>query len=228
MEYRNIDLNKFLSQPELEKFVDKLDFEFGDMTIVHSKYGEGTIKQIYSTGGSIVMVVAFGDTEHPEIHKLSWVACMTYNSLVGGEAFGGMKIAYEEYLEKLDKFAAEEKARNDKMRAERERAIQQAEEDKRRKRAEASYDRYKRQVEDNAQSLVDNSQKIEDKDGWIKKHIKTISASVPDFLDKWFREIFPDAKYTPIDSKRLTSGGYRMKWGLSLTTTVKTPETAPA
>jgi hypothetical protein len=54
---------------------------------------------------------------------------------------------------------------------------------------------------------------------WIESHLISIRASMPARLQSWFDSQFPDcpndAKYI-IPDDRLTSGGYKMSWGLGL------------
>lgn len=57
--------------------------------------------------------------------------------------------------------------------------------------------------------------------GFLAKHVKTISANVPDFLESWFTKTFPGQTYTLCDASKKTSGGFSMKWGLSLTASLK-------
>lgn len=57
--------------------------------------------------------------------------------------------------------------------------------------------------------------------GWLAKNIGAVSAQVPDFLENWFTGNFPNQPYTLYDSTAKTSGGYSMKWGLSLTASIK-------
>ena len=52
--------------------------------------------------------------------------------------------------------------------------------------------------------------------GWLAKHVGSVSASMPDYLDKPFVKQFgKDAVHTVIDSMKLTSGGNAMKWNFA-------------
>ena len=72
------------------------------------------------------------------------------------------------------------------------------------------------QIEDVEDNPVDYS---ESQLSWIKKHLVSIRASMPARLQPWFDSQFPDcpsdAKYIVPDD-RITSGGYKMSWGLGL------------
>lgn len=52
--------------------------------------------------------------------------------------------------------------------------------------------------------------------GWMAKHITSIKPSMPDLAEKWFVGIFGDVenRYV-VDSRKRTSGGFPMQWGLS-------------
>lgn len=65
--------------------------------------------------------------------------------------------------------------------------------------------------------------------GWLAKHISTISASMPDYLDSYFIQQFgSDAVHTLVDSTKLTSGGHAMKWNFSFKATVGSKAEIPA
>lgn len=58
--------------------------------------------------------------------------------------------------------------------------------------------------------------------GWLTKHIGTISASIPDFVEPWFISRFgTSTTYTIIDSTRKTTGGFSMKWNPSFSVSLK-------
>lgn len=55
---------------------------------------------------------------------------------------------------------------------------------------------------------------------WIKEHLTSIRASMPARLHSWFEQRFPDcpnSAKTIIADDKMTSGGYKMSWGLGLT-----------
>lgn len=52
--------------------------------------------------------------------------------------------------------------------------------------------------------------------GWMAKHLSSIRASMPDYMEKWFVGKFGDVERHIIDSRRTTAGGYPMQWGLSM------------
>lgn len=52
--------------------------------------------------------------------------------------------------------------------------------------------------------------------GWMAKHLTSIRAAMPDYMEKWFISKFGDANRTVVDSKKRTVNGFPMQWGLSL------------
>ena len=51
--------------------------------------------------------------------------------------------------------------------------------------------------------------------GWMAKHAISVRAAMPDYMEKWFRQRF-DSDYTyVVDSRKRTSGGHPVQWGLS-------------
>lgn len=52
--------------------------------------------------------------------------------------------------------------------------------------------------------------------GWMAKHVKSIKAAMPDYMESWFVSTFGDVLRTVVDSKKRTTGGFPMQWGLSM------------
>lgn len=78
-----------------------------------------------------------------------------------------------------------------------------------------------------ADDYIKNATTYEDCESWIRDNITSIQAEVPDFLTKWFTSHFPEAEFTTVSNKVLTSGGYMKKWSISLHAKVKDPSSAP-
>lgn len=58
--------------------------------------------------------------------------------------------------------------------------------------------------------------------GWMAKHLTSVRAAMPDFMEKWFIGKFGDAERYVVDSKKRTANGNPMQWGLSLKLTFNT------
>lgn len=146
-----------------------------------------------------------------------------------------VKKAYDEFVDVYNKsrevFEAEEKAQMEAA-AERQRiylAQREAERIRReeiKKQIEADK-RYAKKVQNALLKL--NSLRKEDTSklfetptshyeiiGWMAKHLTSVRAAMPDYMEKWFVGKFGDADRTVVDSKKRTSGGHPMQWGLSL------------
>lgn len=65
--------------------------------------------------------------------------------------------------------------------------------------------------------------------GWLAKHIGTISAKIPDYLDAAFQKYFgADAVHTTIDSKKKTVNGFAMQWSWSFKASLIKASNIPA
>lgn len=71
----------------------------------------------------------------------------------------------------------------------------------------------------------------QDDEDWLTQHVRTIRIEVPDFLEKKFKFLFPDAvaheDYVVKSTKIRTSGGYLSKWAVSAVLSVDTTDGAP-
>lgn len=212
---KNLEKSTF----DLNEFAKDLGDEFNGKSISHKKFGKGVIKSFSASAGVIVRV----DFEEGEVKNLFWDACMKNNLLESDSVTDSMKSIYDSYDAILKEIEADKRIEAQKQKELKEKEIKAQKE-------KEKYDAYVKNQITHANDYLKNSHDDihSDSDDWIENNIKCIMAQVPDFLDKWFRKVFPEASYTPIDSRRMTSGGYRMKWGLSLTATVKHPETAPS
>lgn len=53
--------------------------------------------------------------------------------------------------------------------------------------------------------------------GWIAKHVKSVKAAMPDYLESWFVDRFgQDADRYVVNSSKRTSGGFPIQWALSM------------
>lgn len=65
--------------------------------------------------------------------------------------------------------------------------------------------------------------------GWLTKHVGTMTATIPDYLESAFQKYFgADAIHTLIDAKKKTSGGYAMQWSWSFKATLKKAKNIPS
>lgn len=212
---KNLEKSTF----DLNEFAKDLGEEFNGKSIAHKKFGKGIIESFGASGG-VIVGVDFGEDG---VRNLSWDACLKNNLLESDSVANSMKSIYDSYGAILKEIEADRRIEIQKQKESREKEAQGRKE-------KEKYDTYVKNQTIRANNCLKNSRDDahSDSDNWVKDNIKCITAQVPDFLDKWFRKIFPGASYTVIDSHRRTSGGYKMKWGLSLSAVVKRPETAPS
>lgn len=65
--------------------------------------------------------------------------------------------------------------------------------------------------------------------GWLAKHIGTLKAAMPDYLEKAFESHFgSDALHSVTDSKKRTVNGFQMQWALSFTASLPRVADVPA
>lgn len=204
---------------DLGRFAEDLGEEFNDKAISHKKFGKGIVKGFRASSGIIFQA----DFEGGEARCLSWDVCMRDGLLESDPVASAMRSVYDSYTAVLKTMDADRRAEAQKRE---ELKRKEAEERKEKERYDAYVKSQTARMSDYLESAHDAAHS--DSDDWIKDNIKCISAQVPDFLSGWFRRVFPDASYSVVDSHRRTSGGYRMKWGLSLSAAVKHPETAPS
>lgn len=64
--------------------------------------------------------------------------------------------------------------------------------------------------------------------GWLAKHVGTITAKMPDFLEASFVKHFGDVEHTVVDSTKVGPAGYTSQWRLSMEASLKKAENIPA
>ena len=52
--------------------------------------------------------------------------------------------------------------------------------------------------------------------GWMAKHVTSVRAAMPDWMENQFVSMFGDVERYVVDSKKKTSGGFDYQWGLGL------------
>lgn len=64
--------------------------------------------------------------------------------------------------------------------------------------------------------------------GWLAKHVGTITAKMPDYLESSFVKHFGDVERTVVDSTKVGPAGYTSQWRLSMEASLKKAESIPA
>ena len=52
--------------------------------------------------------------------------------------------------------------------------------------------------------------------GWVARHLTSLTAEMPDYLENWFVKRFGNVPHKVIDSNRKTANGFTMKYSLSM------------
>jgi hypothetical protein len=64
--------------------------------------------------------------------------------------------------------------------------------------------------------------------GWLAKHIGTVTARLPDYLEPSFTKYFGDVPRYVFDSKKKSPSGWTYQWTMALSATIKKAGTIPA
>ena len=64
--------------------------------------------------------------------------------------------------------------------------------------------------------------------GWLAKHVGTITAKMPDFLEAGFVKHFGDVAHTTVDSTKVGPAGYTSQWRLSMEASLVKANNIPA
>lgn len=103
------------------------------------------------------------------------------------------------------------------------------------KRAEAKYQAAKAKAIQEFQEWTQTYHPVSAADefyyvlGWLAKHVGTITAALPDYLENEFKGYFgPDTPCRIVDSKKRGPAGYQSQWTKSFSVSLKKPELIPS
>ena len=106
--------------------------------------------------------------------------------------------------------------------------------EKKRKENEKKMAGLKASAEKELDSLITNRDRATVADefyytlGWLAKHVGTITAKMPDYLEEAFVKHFGDVERTVVDSTKVGPAGYTSQWRLSMEASLKKAENIPA
>ena len=106
--------------------------------------------------------------------------------------------------------------------------------EKKRKDNEKKMEGMKAQAEKEFDKLTQSTTKITKADefyyalGWVAKHIGTITAKMPDYLEPAFIKHFGDAEHTVVDSSKVGPAGFTSQWHLSMEASLVKVKEIPA
>lgn len=180
--------------------------------VEHKTFGSGTIQKFEESSG-ILAEIAFAD-------RLRLIAISAVRTIMTmSDEINNLLNEYDIEVEEEERKQLEtEKLAYEQLQIERDKKLE-----------EEKYNMYVATIKDKAQSLLHSTFTIDaTEEELLKAGVKSVYAQVPDFLVSWFKSIFPNIKYREVDSKRKTSGGYKMKWGLSMEMTFNKDAVIPA
>ena len=106
--------------------------------------------------------------------------------------------------------------------------------EKKRKENEKKTAGMKASAEKEIENLINNREKPVTKAdefyytlGWLAKHIGTITAKMPDYLEEAFVKHFGDVERTIVDSTKVGPAGFTSQWRLSMEASLKKAENIP-
>lgn len=219
--YENVNQENY--EEVLNEIKTNLIETFVGEKVKSPRYGDGTIKEITDIifGGKysdvpigIISQISFG--EETKQFYLNTAIKTFFIVLYNNELKDVMKntmIELEKVAEvvnqiKLDKIAKElELTRLTKEAETKAKKEREAQQKLQQKRTQLIHD-----LNAIKTTISDDSDFYEDL-GWIAKHVGSISAAIPDYLESWFVHRFgTKAPKRVVDSTRKTVGGYSMQW----------------
>lgn len=151
---------------------------------------------------------------------------------------GGLKFVDESMVELWDEFMSEQY----KMKAEYNKAVEdeqcrqkeEAKLEQKRKDNEKKMAGMKAQAEKEINNLINNTEQVTKADefyyalGWLAKHVGTVAAKMPDYLEESFIKHFGEVEHTTVDSTKVGPAGYTSQWRLSMEASLKKADNIPA
>jgi hypothetical protein len=158
--------------------------------------------------------------------------------LAAALATGGLKFINRSLYDVWDEFMSEQyklKAQYNKA-VEDEQCRQKEEQllEKKRKDNEKKMAGMKAQAEKEFEKLTASNNKITKADefyyalGWVAKHVGTITARMPDYLEPAFVKHFGDVEHTVVDSAKVGPAGFTSQWHLSMEVSLVKAKEIPA
>jgi hypothetical protein len=171
---------------------------------------------------SVIASVYFDDTDETKNYGI--VAAINCGGLLFVDE--SVKATYDEFVEAYNNLKHQYSVATDEARRLEREAQKKAE---REKKAEANYEKLKtksikafEELTQRTKPEVSASKEFYCSLGWLAKHVGSIQAVLPDYLESAFEKYFgTDAPKRLIDSKAKTSGGYAKQWSWEFRCTIK-------
>lgn len=175
---------------------------------------------------SVIATVYFDDTDETK-----------YYGITAALNCGGLLFVDESLVALYDEFKkANDNIKHTEFLAGQEVQRRQKEEqklEKKRKENEKKMEGLKVSAEKEFNSLL-NQEKVTETDefywtlGWLAKHVGTLTAKMPDFLEAGFVKHFGDVEHTIVDSTKVGPAGFTSQWRLSMEASLVKAKEIPA
>lgn len=226
--YKNVE---FESTDELRTAINSdLSVLAYPFTVKHKVFGEGKLIDLKApaTDGNLYATIDF-----PFGNKILSVGVLLNAKLLEmpEELLDIVSEAQTAYKLDYDTRKAEQRVKEREERLKTEEAEKKLQEEK---KAEAKYQKAKQKAIKDFEDLASAQRVVSEADefyyslGYITKHIGTVSAALPDYLEDAFKKYFgPEAPCRVVDSKKKGPAGYTSQWTWSFGISLKKPEAVP-
>lgn len=209
------------------KLISDFTAYFIDAKVYNSVDGNGYIADITGTSfANLVLMVAF-DSGSTKAFLASTIASIGFLKFPD-EA---MTALYSSFVE-AD--ALLQRQRFDAQMEQQRREKEELKLEKKRKNVEKKMAELRVSAEKELSSLIDGQKQISKADefyyalGWLAKHVGTITAKMPDYIERAFVKHFGDVERTVVDSTKVGPSGYTSQWRLSMEASLKKASNIPA
>jgi hypothetical protein len=151
---------------------------------------------------------------------------------------GGLKFADESVIDLWNSFMEEQYKLKHKFyeasEAAQTRDAEQKKLEKKHKELEKKFEGLKASAEREINNLINNTNTKAKADdfyyalGWLAAHVGTITAKMPDYLEKAFVRHFGNVEHTTVDSTKVGPAGYTSQWRLSMEASLVKAKNIPA
>ena len=207
----------------MEKLLKEVKSKFVGQSVNHIKYGQGIITDILNIEGTpsycvenssndILLQVKFEDGS---LKGFSLATSLERGMItIDSKLIKYFNTAFAAKMSLI--VEAEENQRAEEYRLEEEARKARIEEEKYQKRVARELAKLKEVRPEAISKLFDAESNQYVTLGWMARHVRNIKPSMPDYMEPWFISHFGDVERYVVDSRKKTSGGFQMQWGLSL------------
>ena len=205
-----------------------------DIACRHKLYGKGKIAKLrFSENSNKPEIFLYFESEAKSV-AFAYTLVLSLGLLSFEDTDSEtLKAIYEEYLANWTTFDEQRKAKKE---AERQAELKAKEDAKRAKeeakKAQAFELKKERDIKEFEAELaasrpLSKASEFYTALGWLTKHTGTVSAALPDYLDKYFLAHFGDVPHRVVDSKKKGPSGWTSQWTSSFQVSLKKPDCIP-